>query len=76
MIVNVIDPEPRLSRSPGSIGSCTQPEVGEHSVEILREMEYTEEVRKENIPSVLHIMFLLYIGSVWVVGVWCCGTEW
>lgn len=35
-------PAPKLSRTPGYCESKTQPEVGEHSIEVLQEIEYTQ----------------------------------
>ncbi|KAL9987370.1 hypothetical protein ACROYT_G001664 [Oculina patagonica] len=35
-------PAPKLSRTPGSCKSKAQPEVGEHSIEVLQEIGYTQ----------------------------------
>lgn len=40
-------PAPKLSRTPGYCKSMTQPEVGEHSLEVLKEAGYTQtEIQK------------------------------
>lgn len=35
-------PAPKLSRTPGHCESKTQPQVGEHSIEVLQEVGYTQ----------------------------------
>ena len=42
------EPCPSLKRTPGEIMTFEQPEVGQYTSEILKELNYTDEVRNLN----------------------------
>ena len=44
-------PAPKLSRTPGHCESKTQPEIGEHSIEVLQEIGYTQKEIQELIKD-------------------------